>query len=140
MTIDRKIYNLEDLQREREIIRGRIKDQEEILKEHYAVFSKKLKPVMQVLNFISGNRLFKKNKNEEEGDETDWSSVLMKIFLAGGIGGLFLNKSKKNFMRTLLAFALDQGAKFIKEKDLSVYIEKIKTWLSKKEKDVEEDE
>lgn len=142
MTTERKINNLDDLRREREIVRGQIEAQEVILKEHYAHFSERLQPVMRIINFVSGNRIFKKGKNEEADHEADWPSILMKIFLAGGIGGLFLKNSKKNFMRTVLAFALDQGSKFLKEKDLSVYIEKIKSWLSnmKKNKDDEQTE
>lgn len=140
MTTEKKINNLADLQREREIVRGQINHQEEILKDHYTSFAEKFKPAMRILNFISGNRFFKGANKDENGESMDWTSILLKIVLAGGIGGFMLKNSKKNFMRAMLAFALDQGAKFIKEKDISSYIEKIKEWLKKKEKESVETE
>lgn len=140
MTTEKKINNLADLQKERLIVRGEINLKEEILKQHYAAFSEKFKPAMRVVNFISGNRLFKGMHKDKDDEPVDWMSILMKVALAGGIGGLLLKNSKRNLMRAGLAFALDQGAKFIKEKDLSVYFDKIKEWFSKKEKEVDESE
>ena len=41
-----------------------------------------------------------------------------------------LHQNKKNLAKALLAYALDQGVKYIKEHDLSEHIDKLKKWLN----------
>jgi len=132
-----KISNLSDLNRERDILREKIAQHEEVLRDHYDVLSKRLKPVFRIINFISGNRIFRQEENESNSSSSKrgWSTLLLEILAAGTLGGFIFNRTKKNAAKSLLAYALDQGIKFMKDKDLGEHFENIKEWISKFRKD-----
>ena len=55
--------------------------------------------------------------------------------MAAAASGIIFNNSKKNFLKSILAYAMDQSVKYLSQKDLGEHVEKIKEWFSKKEKD-----
>jgi len=135
-----KIDSLEDLQREKMMLRAQLKQQEDVLKGHYEHLSEQLSPALSIANFISGNRLFKAASNAGGGKDTGWIETALKFMTALTAGGFIFKRSKKNFFKTLLAYAMDQGIKYITEKDFDEHLEKLKQWLSKEDKEAEEDD
>jgi len=136
-----EIKTLEDLQREKIMLRGKIKEQEHTLSLHYGSLKEKIKPALNIMNFLSRNKLLNliKSDPKEEG-EGGLANTALKIIMAAAASGFILRNSKRNFLQSILSYGLDQSAKFIKEKDLGEHLEKIKDWFSKKETDVEEDD
>lgn len=138
------INSLADLRIEREILRTKIDHQEEILKDHYNSFTHQLMPLFRIINFVSGNRLFKGILKEGDRDGAtagsgDWLAMLLKILVAGTAGGFIFKKTKKNLIRTAIALALEQGIKFAQGKDLNIYLDKLKEWLAKRKEEKSED-
>jgi hypothetical protein len=135
---NRKINSLDDLQHERELLKEKIHMQEAILRGHYTAVTEQFSPAFKIINFISGNRLFKGIAAESKG--ADWISILLKVLVAGTTGGFLFKKTKKNLAKALLAYALDQGLKYVRDKDISEHIEKLKEWLKKKKDEDDEEE
>jgi len=139
MKHETKINSLADLQREKVVLRKKIHAQEAVLRDHYTDISSQMKPILKIVNWVSGNKLFKGVGHEKDGGGgNNWSTIMSMLMAAMG-GGLLLRKSRKNMFRSLLAYALDQGVDYIKGKDISEHIEQIKEWLSKKDKEEEAD-
>jgi len=136
-----EIKTLEDLQREKIMLRGKIKEQEHTLNQHYGSLREKIKPALNIVNFLARNKLLNLIKSDpKEQGEGGIANTALKIIMAAATSGIILRNSKNNFLKSILAYALDQSAKFIKEKDLGEHLEKIKDWFSKKETDVEKDD
>jgi dihydropteroate synthase len=85
---------------------------------------------LRIANVVSGNRLFKSALGSNNENDNGWLSSAMKILTAVSAGGFILHQNKKNLGKALLAYALDQGVKYIKEHDLSEHIDKLKKWLN----------
>lgn len=138
------INTIEDLHREKIALREKVQQQEIVLKEHYRSLSEKVSPALKIANFISGNAIFRKRRSDEEEAEDEdqqdgihWIMPLAKILL-GALGGKFLYKrTRKNFGRAILSYAMDQGMKKLAEKDISFYIDKLKELFFKKEEKAE---
>lgn len=133
-----KINSLEDLQQVKANLRAKINSQEQVLKQHYVNLSDSIKPALNIANLITGNKLFKKAFDNESN--SGWLSTAIKLVTAVSAGGFLLNRSKKNLAKALLAYALDQGVKYIQQNDITEHIEKLKQWLNKNEKDAGEAE
>lgn len=124
------INSVEDLQRAKEQLRVQISNKEQDLKAHYTTISNQVAPALRIANFVSGNRLFKSALGSNEDNDNGWLNSAMKILTAVSAGGFILHQNKKNLAKALLAYALDQGVKYIKEHDLSEHIDKLKKWLN----------
>ena len=126
-----QINSVEDLQRAKNELRQQISNKEQDLKQHYKTLSQQIAPALKIANFVSGNRLFNSalGSNEDKND-SGWLSSAMKIMTAVSAAVFILKKKKKNLAKALLAYALDQGVKYIKEHDLSEHIDKLKKWLN----------
>lgn len=124
------INSVEDLQRAKEQLRVQISNKEQDLKAHYTTISNQVAPALRIANFVSGNRLFKSALGSNEDNDNGWLNSAIKIMTAVSAGGFILHQNKKNLAKALLAYALDQGVKYIKEHDLSEHIDKLKKWLN----------
>ena len=133
-----KINSWSELQQEKARLRGRIQDQEIVLKTHYQKLSAQAAPALRIANLISENKYFSSAINKAEEADKGWLGAALKIITAVSAGGFLLNHSKKNLMKTLLAYGLDQGVKYIKEHDLTEHVEKLKAWIGVKEENIEE--
>jgi hypothetical protein len=131
-----KINSWSDLQEEKARLRGRIQDQEMVLKTHYQKLSAQAAPALKIANLISGNKFFSSAINKAEEADKGWLGAALKIVTAVSAGGFLLNHSKKNLMKTLLAYGLDQSVKYIKEHDLTEHVEKLKAWIGVKEENI----
>ncbi len=135
-----EIRTLEDLQKEKLILRSQITEQEKLLSTHYKSLKEKIKPALNIVTMLSRNKLLNLiNLKGNDGKKGDLANMAIKIIMAAAASGLIFKNSKKNFMKSILAYAMDQSVKYIGQKDLSEHIEKIKEWFAKKEKDVDED-
>lgn len=135
-----EIRSLEDLQKEKLILRGKITEQEQLLSTHYKSLKEKIKPALNIANFLSRNKLMNLlSPKDKEGEQGGLMNTAFKIIMAATASGIIFQNSKKNFLRSILAYAMDQSSKYLVGKDLGEHIEKIKEWFSKKEKDMEED-
>lgn len=136
----RIINNIEDLHKEKLLLRSKLKISEEKLRDNYDGLMEKFQPALNIVNFVAGNKLlnFNKSKNEN-GQENNWSDIIKKLVISGVSGSLMLSNSKSRFFKSLLSYGMDQGLKFITEEDLKSRFYSIKNWFSKrKESDVEE--
>ncbi len=124
------INSVEDLQRAKAQLRVQINNKEQDLKAHYKTISNQVAPALRIANVVSGNRLFKSALGGTDENDNGWLSSAMKILTAVSAGGFILHQNKKNLGKALLAYALDQGVKYIKEHDLSEHIDKLKKWLN----------
>lgn len=134
-----EIYTLEDLRREKARLRSKILSQEQVLKTHYHTLSERVNPVLGVVNFFSGDKLFGGFKNNKAGDEAQkehsmLKNDLIKLILAAAAGTLLVKSNKKNFLKALSLYALDQGLKFVESKDISEHISTLKNWFTSIEK------
>ena len=135
-----EIRTLEDLQKEKLILRGRIKEQEILLSTHYKSLKEKIKPALNIANFLSRNKLLNLiNPKDTEGEKSGLANTAIKIIMAAAASGVIFNNSKKNFIKSILAYAMDQSVKYLGQKDLGEHVEKIKEWFSKKEKDIDDE-
>ncbi len=134
------ITTLEELQSEKIKLRSQIKQQEIVLKDHYKTLSTQINPALRIIGMVTGNKLFKSVSGSNEGSNLGWLETTLKIVTAVTAGGFILQRSKKNLLKTMLAYAIDQGVKYVQEKDLTEHIEKIKQWLSKNDETEENDE
>jgi hypothetical protein len=114
-----QINSVEDLQRAKNELRQQISNKEQDLKQHYKTLSQQIAPALKIANVVSGNRLFKSALGSNNENDNGWLSSAMKILTAVSAGGFILHQNKKNLGKALLAYALDQGVKYIKEHDLS---------------------
>lgn len=136
-----EIRTLEDLQKEKLVLRGRINEQELLLSTHYKSLKEKLKPALNIANFLSRNKLLDLiNPKDTDGEKSGLANTAIKIIMAAAASGVIFNNSKKNFLKSILAYAMDQSVKYLSQKDLGEHVEKIKEWFSKKEKDEDVDE
>lgn len=134
------ITTLEELQSEKIKLRSQIKQQEIVLKDHYKTLSAQINPALRIIGMVTGNKLFKSVSGGKEGSNLGWLETTLKIVTAVTAGGFILQRSKKNLLKTMLAYAIDQGVKYVQEKDLTEHIEKIKKWLSKHDELEEKEE
>jgi hypothetical protein len=108
------INSVEDLQRAKAQLRVQINNKEQDLKAHYKTISNQVAPALRIANVVSGNRLFKSALGSNNENDNGWLSSAMKIMIAVSAGGFILHQNKKNLGKALLAYALDQGVKYIK--------------------------
>lgn len=135
-----EIRTLEDLQKEKLILRGRIKEQEILLSTHYKSLKEKIKPALNIANFLSRNKLLNLiNPKDTEGEKSGLANTAIKIIMAAAASGVIFNNSKKNFIKSILAYAMDQSVKYLGQKDIGEHVEKIKEWFAKKEKDIDDE-
>lgn len=136
-----EIRTLEDLQNEKVFLRGKIKEHELLLSTHYKSLKEKLKPAINIANFLSRSKLLNLiNPKDTDGEKSGLANTAIKIIMAAAASGVIFNNSKKNFFKSILAYAMDQSVKYLGQKDLGEHVEKIKEWFSKKEKDEDVDE
>jgi len=133
-----KITSLAELQQEKLRLRGLVKEKEQDLKQHYNTISGQVAPALNLFNTLTGNKLFKSALGSGT-DNSGWLNTTLKLVIAVSAGGFLFKRSKKNLFKTVLAYAMDQGVKYLQEKDISEHIERIKEWLNKSG-DVEEEE
>ncbi|MBK7442371.1 MAG: hypothetical protein IPL12_18990 [Bacteroidetes bacterium] len=133
-----KITSLAELQQEKLRLRGLVKEKEQDLKQHYNTISGQVAPALNLFNTLTGNKLFKSALGSGT-DNSGWLNTTLKLVTAVSAGGFLFKRSKKNLFKTVLAYAMDQGVKYLQEKDISEHIERIKEWLNKSG-DVEEEE
>lgn len=125
-----KITSLAELQQEKLRLRSLVKEKEQDLKQHYDTISGQIAPALNLVNTITGNKLFK-SAIGSSNDNSGWLSTALKLITAVSAGGFLFKRSKKNLFKTVLAYAMDQGVKYLQEKDISEHIERIKEWLNK---------
>ncbi len=125
-----KITSLAELQQEKLRLRGLVKEKEQDLKQHYNTISGQVAPALNLFNTLTGNKLFKSAVGSGT-DNSGWLNTTLKLVTAVSAGGFLLKRSKKNLVKTVLAYAMDQGVKYLQEKDISEHIERIKEWLNK---------
>ncbi len=125
-----KITSLAELQQEKLRLRGLVKEKEHDLKQHYNTISGQVAPALNLFNTLTGNKLFKSAVGSGT-DNSGWLNTTLKLVTAVSAGGFLLKRSKKNLVKTVLAYAMDQGVKYLQEKDISEHIERIKEWLNK---------
>ncbi|MFN0275239.1 MAG: hypothetical protein ACKVPJ_05815 [Chitinophagales bacterium] len=132
------IRSIEDLHAEKELIRNEIAEHEQVLKSHYQSILHKVNPILYIADLFSGKS--KEGENETNKNTMSWMETILKTFVSAAAGDILYKRSKKNFGKALMAYALEQGKKIITEKDIAEHIEKIKEWLKKKENTNEETE
>lgn len=125
-----RINSVEELQIAKEQLRQQIKLKEVDLKEHYKIISQQVAPALKIANFVSGNKLFKSALGSENEKGKGWMSSAIKLLTIASAGGFILNRSKRNFGKAIMAYALDQGIQYIRDHDLSEHIEQIKRWFN----------
>jgi len=134
------ITTLEELQSEKIKLRSQIKQQEIVLKDHYKTLSTQINPALRVIGMLTGNKLFNSISGNTEGGNSGWLATALKIITAVSAGGFILQRSKQNLLKTMLAYAINQGVQYVQKKDLTEHFEKIKQWLSKHDEVEENDD
>ena len=90
-----EIRTLEDLQKEKIMLRGKIKEQEQLLSTHYRSLKEKIKPALNIANFLSRNKLLNLiNSKDNEGEQGGLMNNALKIIMAAAASGVIFQNSK----------------------------------------------